>query len=314
MSERLDERSKERLDAGEPARVAAVVLHYDRPAGALACVDSLLASAHAPFEVAVVDNGSASESLASLETGLATRPGVALIRLQPNRGYTGGMNAAFEHALGTRADYVWLLADDVRVAPDAMAASVAALRDRPQAGVAAALTYFADDPRRIWFAGGIVRPHRLGRARHRGLGEQDRGQYTTPDVVDYANGSSLFARREVAARIGGLDEDYFTYWEDADWCQRAAEAGWQTLFVPAARVWHHVTPDTGGKLDRARLYDARNRMLWHARHRPARRLPVLLWTLAAVPVYALLGRGREGWLQARGVFAYLAGSRGRMDV
>ena len=291
-----------------------MVLHYGRPAGALACVDSLLASTHAPFEIAVVDNGSAAESLAPLVTGLATRAAVTLVRLAPNRGYTGGMNAAFEHALSTQADYVWLLADDVRVAPDAMAALVAALRERPQAGVAAALTYFAEDPRRIWFAGGFVSPRALGRARHRGLGAEDCGQYVTPDVVDYANGSSLFARREVPARIGGLDEDYFTYWEDSDWCQRAAEAGWQTLFVPAARVWHHVTPDTGGKLDRARLYDARNRMIWHARHRRARLVPVLLWTLAAVPVFTLHGRGREGWLQARGVLAYLAGSRGRMDV
>jgi GT2 family glycosyltransferase len=297
-----------------PARVAAVVLHYDRPAGALACVDSLLASTHTPFEVAVVDNGSAAESLAQLSAELATRPGVALVRLTPNRGYTGGMNAAFEHALGTQAEFVWLLADDVRVAPEAMAASVAALREHPGAGIAAALTYFADEPDRIWYAGGFVRGYTLGRARHRGLGELDRGQYASPDVVDYANGSSLFARREVVARIGGLDDVYFTYWEDSDWCQRAAEAGWQTLFVPAAHVWHHVTPDRGRTLDRARVYDARNRMLWHARHRRARLVPVLLWTLAAVPVFALLGRAREGWLQARGVFAYLAGSRGRMNV
>jgi GT2 family glycosyltransferase len=224
------------------------------------------------------------------------------------------MNAAFEHALGTHAEFVWLLADDVRVAPDAMDAQVGALRDRPRVGVAAALTYFADEPQRIWYAGGFVKPYTLGRARHRGLFEQDLGQFTTPDIVDYANGSSLFARREVVAKIGGLDEDYFTYWEDADWCQRAAEAGWQTLFVPAARVWHAVTPDSGNKLDRARVYDARNRMLWHARHRPKRLVPVVLWTLAAVPVFALLGRGREGWLQGRGVFAYLAGRRGHMDV
>jgi hypothetical protein len=296
------------------ARVAAVVLHFDRPAGALACVDSLLASTHAPFEVAVVDNGSTPESLALLARGLEQRPGVALVRLTPNRGYTGGMNAAFEHALGTHADFVWLLADDVVVAPDAMAVSLAALREHPAAGVAAALTYYADEPNRIWYAGGFIRSHTLGRAYCRGMDEEDRGQYSTPDVVDYAHGSSLFARREVVERIGGMDEVFFTYWEDSDWCQRAAEAGWQTLFVPAAHVWHHVTPDTGDKLDRARIYDGRNRMWWHRRHRPARLWPALLWTLAAVPAYGLQGRWREGWLQARGVFAFLAGSRGRMDV
>jgi len=112
--------------------------------------------------------------------------------------------------------------------------------------------------------------------------------------------------------LGGLDEDYFTYWEDADWCARAAEAGFATWFVPGARVWHDVTPDTGTRLDRARLYDARNRMLFHSRHRRGALLPALLLTLALVPWLAVTGRGREGWLQLRGVWAFLRGSRGRM--
>jgi len=70
---------------------------------------------------------------------------------------------------------------------------------------------------------------------------------------------------------------------------------------------------TGRRLEVQGLYDARNRMLWHARHRP-RQLPgVLFWTLASLPVQVLLGRGRAGWIQARGVLAFLRGSRGRMQ-
>jgi GT2 family glycosyltransferase len=304
----------EHRDAAAGERVAAVVLHYNRPAGALACIDSLLASTHASFQVAVVDNGSDSEALALLVRGVEQRPGVTLVRLSPNRGYTGGMNAAFEHALATGAAFIWLLADDVYVAPDAMTVSLAALRARPDVGVTAPLTFYAGDPNRIWYAGGFIQSNRLGRARCRGQNEEDQGQFKVPDLVDYAHGSSLFARREVVERIGGMDDVFFTYWEDSDWCQRAREAGWETLFVPAAKVWHHVTPNTGGQLDRARIYEGRNRMWWHKRHRPARLWPVVMWTLAAVPVYCLVGRWRDGWFQARGVFAFLAGSRGRMNV
>lgn len=298
-------------------RVVAVVLHYDRPQGALACLDALRASKHADFELAVVDNGSVPEQLAALTADIEQRNGTAgvsirLVALAGNRGYTGGMNAAFEVALTTGAPYVWLLADDVRVAPEAMSALVAALEADTAAGVAGAMTYYASTPTRIWFAGGFVRPYRFGRVEHRGLDEEDRGQYATIDRVDYANGSSLFARRAVVEHVGGLDNAYFTYWEDADWCARATAAGWPVLFVPGARLWHDVTPDEAAKLDRARLYDGRNRMIWHARHRKRRLWPVLLWTLAALPVYALTGRAHEGWLQARGVFAFLAGSTGRM--
>jgi hypothetical protein len=54
-------------------------------------------------------------------------------------------------------------------------------------------------------------------------------------------------------------------------------------------------------------------MIWHARHRPGRLLPALLWTLVTVPVYVASGRAHEGWLQLKGVLAFVSGSRGRMD-
>jgi GT2 family glycosyltransferase len=295
----------------ERGRVVALVLHYERPLGALACVRSLLRSSHPSYEIAVVDNGSSPDALAELESGLAGHVAVTLLRVSPNRGYTGGVNAAFTHALTTRAEFVWLLADDTRVDAGAMAALVQALRAEPAAGVAAALTFYENVAERIWFAGGLVGRDALGRASHRGMDEPDRGQFEA-GPVDFANGSSLFTRRTVIERVGGLDESYFTYWEDVDWCARAAHAGWSTWFVPGARVWHDVTPDTGSRLDRVRVYDARNRLRWHARHRPARLLPVLLATLAAVPVYVFRGRAHEGWLQLRGVLAFLSGSRGRM--
>ena len=289
----------------------ALVLHYERPLGALACVRSLLHSTHPSYEIAVVDNGSSPAAVAELESELARHVAVSLVKLSPNRGYTGGANAAFAHALTTRAEFAWLLADDTRVDAEAMAALVQALRAEPGAGIAAALTLYANVAERIWFAGGVVGGDRLGRATHRGMNEPDRGQYEA-GPVDFANGSSLFARRTVIEQVGGLDETYFTYWEDADWCARAAKAGWSTWFVPGARVWHEVTPDTGNRLDRVRAYDARNRMIWHARHRRGRLLPVLLATLAAVPWLAVSGRAHEGWLQLKGVVAFLSGSRGRL--
>lgn len=297
----------------ERGRVVALVLHHERPLGALACVRSLLRSTHPSYEIAVVDNSSSPAAVAELEGELAGHVGVTLVRLSPNRGYTAGVNAAFAHAIATRAEYAWLLADDSRVDAGAMAALVHALRAEQSAGIAAALALYANDTERIWFAGGLTGNDRLGRATNRGLDEPDRGQFAA-GPVDFANRSSLFVRVELIRRLGGLDEDYFTYWEDADFCSRAAEAGFTTWFDPTARVWHDVTPDTGSRLDSARVYDARNRMIWHARHRRGRLLPVLLSTLAAVPAYALSGRAHEGWLQLRGVLAFLSGSRGRMDA
>ena len=191
------------------ARVAVVVLHYDRPKGALACVDSVRASTDATFDVTVVDNGSSPESLATLEAGLATRPEVALVRLSPNRGYTGGMNAALAHVRASAAPYMLLLADDVTIAPEALAAFVEAFEARSNAGVAGALTFFADAPTRIWFAGGVVEPLLLGRAIHRGLDREDDGRWRMPDRVDFANGSCVFARRATVEAVETPDQIIF---------------------------------------------------------------------------------------------------------
>lgn len=293
-------------------RVAVVVLHYDRPQGALACVDSLRASTHDAFTIAVVDNGSSPEGLAALESGLATRPGVELVRVTPNRGYTGGMNAALRQALASDAPYLWLLADDVTVDPGAMTAFVDVFEAQPRAGVAGALTVYADDPGRIWFAGGVVEPLLLGRAIHRGLDTRDDGFGRTPDRVDFANGSCLFVRRTTAVAVGDFDEAYFTYWEDVDWCARALAAGHEVWYVPAARIQHAVTPDTGDRLDRARRYDMRNRLIWHRRHRPRRVTAVFLWSLAQLPRLLLLGRAHEAGLMAQGLWAWCRGRTGRM--
>lgn len=295
------------------ARVAVVVLHYDRPQGALACVDSLLDSTHRDHAIAVLDNGSSASAIATLEAGLATRPGVTLVRVTPNRGYTGGMNAALAHARGHDASYLWLLADDVTVEPGAMAAFVEMFETHPRAGVAGALTLYADDPNRIWFAGGIVEPLLLGRAIHRGLDTRDEGLWREPDRVDFANGSSLFARCTAVEAVGGFDEAYFTYWEDVDWCARVVAAGHEVWFVPTARIRHAVTPDTGDRLDRARRYDMRNRLIWHHRHRPKRVLPVFLWSLLQLPRLVLLGRAREAGLMASGLWAWCRGRTGRME-
>jgi GT2 family glycosyltransferase len=272
------------------------------------------ASTHPDFEVAVVDNGSSPRALAELEAGLATRPGVALVRVSPNRGYTGGMNAAFAHVRASEAPYVWLLADDVTVEPGAMTAFVDTFAAQPRAGVAGAMTLHADEPARIWFAGGVVEPLLLGRAIHRGLDTRDDGLWRTPDRVDFANGSCLFALRAVVEAVGGFDEAYFTYWEDVDWCARVAAAGHEVWFVPTARIRHAVTPDTGDRLDRARRYDMRNRLIWHRRHRPKRVRAVFLWSLVQLPRLVLLGRAHEASLMAQGLWAWCRGRTGRFDA
>ena len=298
--------------ARREGKVAVVVVNVDRPADTLECVDSVRASRDAEFAILVVDNGSTPDRRAELAGGLAERTGVVLIPLDPNRGFAGGVNAGLERALATDAEYVWILACDTVVEPDAMRHLVATFRERPGAGVAGAMTYYAGTASRIWYAGGFVERGGMGMSRHRGQGEHDTGQYGEVVAADFANGSSVFARLAVAKRIGGLDGSYFLYWEDADWCARATEAGWSVLFVPQARVWHKVTERDDERLPAARAYDARNRLVWHARHRRSRLGFVLAHVLKAALLSALRGHPEDARIHWSGVAAFLSGRLGRI--
>jgi GT2 family glycosyltransferase len=79
---------------------------------------------------------------------------------------------------------------------------------------------------------------------HLGLGELDKGQFDTTVEVDYLSGCALLISREVIEAVGMLDEDFFAYNEDVEWCYRGKRIGFKSIFVPEAKVWH---PDTRGR-------------------------------------------------------------------
>ena len=125
---------------------------------------------------------------------------------------------------------------------------VRAAVETPDAAALCPKVYFHDRPTVICSTGGRVYPW-TGTARQVGRGEEDRGQYDRAAVRDYADGACMLMKGEALDRIGLLDEEYFAYWEETDWCDRAAKAGYRSYYVPTARVWHKTTrsraPDSG---------------------------------------------------------------------
>jgi len=77
-----------------------------------------------------------------------------------------------------------------------------------------------------------------GRATHVASREIDRGQYEEAKQVDYIQGSCLLVRQKVIQNVGLLDEEYFCYWEETDYCSRMREAGYKIVYAPRARIWH----------------------------------------------------------------------------
>jgi hypothetical protein len=190
-----------------------------------------------------------------------------------------------------------LLNNDVLADPALLEKLLAALDERPEAGAAAPLIYFAPPSGTIWYAGGRCTPW-LAHSSHRGLREPDRGRYRSLEETGYLTGCCLLARAEVWRKVGFLDERYFIYAEDADWCLRARAAGYRLLFVPTARLWHRVSASSGGAMSPWKVYQRlrANLTLWSRHARGLARLTWLPALLAQQAAYVawLLARGHAG--------------------
>jgi hypothetical protein len=222
--------------------------------------------------VLLVDNASSDGTPAAIA---ADYPWVELLALPENRRFAGGNNAGLAHVLEAGADAAMLLNNDVQADPGLYERLLLALAQERGAGAAAPLIYHAAPTDVIWYAGGSCRPA-LAWSAHRGLRTRDRGQYRSIEDTGYLTGCCLIATRECWQRVGLLDERYFIYAEDADWCLRARAAGFRLLFVPTARLWHEVSASSGGGTNPWKVYHRlrANAAMW-ARH--ARGLGALTW-------------------------------------
>lgn len=242
-----------------PGQVCVVIVNYRTAALAVDCLHSLAAQrAQAPaLRVVVVDNDSGDGSQAVLEDAVRRQAWSDWIRVVPggrNGGFAFGNNVGIREALriAPHCEYLWLLNPDTVARDGALRALVEFMDQQPQVGIAGSLL---ENP-----GGGTdCSAHRAPSP----LGELESGarlgivsrllhRYRVSAPVrserhacDWVSGASLMLRRAALDAVGGLDEGFFLYFEEVDFCLRAQRAGWDTWFVPASRVLHREGSATG---------------------------------------------------------------------
>ncbi|HTQ55255.1 MAG TPA: glycosyltransferase family 2 protein [Bryobacteraceae bacterium] len=245
-----------------PPEISVAVVNWNRRDYLRACLESLTRQRDARFEVIVVDNGSRDGSAEMAREEFGAR----VIANAENRGFCAANNQAFAAARGA---FIALLNNDAEAEPDFLAALRRAF-DAPEVGMAAAKVLVYEDPRRIDKAGHLIYPD--GQNRGRGTGEIDQGQYDRDRDCLWPDGCAAMYRKAMLDRIGGFDEDFFMFADDAELGLRARIAGWRCRYAPEAVVRHH----RGGSLDagspRRIFLIERNRVLLAAKLFPWRLL------------------------------------------
>ena len=219
-------------------RVTAVVLSWNGRAETLSCLRSLAETTYPTLSVVVVDNDSSDDVGRAVTDAF---PDVRVIRLEENRGFSGGVNAGLAAALGDGADHVLLLNNDATVEPGFLEPLVTAASD-PGVGAVSSQILLSDPPHRVWYAGASYDPRRGHQGRHEHYGEQRLPASAPPYATDRACGGAMLVPRAAAERVGGLDDDLFAYAEDVDWSMRARAAGLAILEMWAGLALSSTVP------------------------------------------------------------------------
>jgi N-acetylglucosaminyl-diphospho-decaprenol L-rhamnosyltransferase len=236
----------------------------------------------------VVDNNSGDDTAGLVEREV---PHARVVRTGANLGYAKAVNRGFAESTGRQVlvsnpDCVWR--------EGAVEALAAWLDAHPRCGIAAprirntdgSLEYSARSyPDHFAFL--FNRYSLLSRLFPRNpwtrrylLLDWD---HASPRSVDWVSGAAMLVRRDAVAAVGGMDEAFFMFNEDVDWCRRMNQAGWSVDYVPAAEAVHHIGASLGGVADRVILERHRGMIHYFRKHHPA---PAPLDALAAALIMA----------------------------
>lgn len=249
-------------DTAQPTQnpsVIIVIVNYRTARLTLNCLRSLAPEvmARANTQVAVVDNASGDDSLKLIGDAIAQEGWGSWATLMPssvNGGYSYGNNFAIRPALASEnpPDYCWLLNPDTEVRPGALQVLVDFLEAHPQVGICgSSFEEPSGEPWPIAFRFPSILSElesglRLGLVTKL-LSRWSIVRWMTDEnvEVDWLPGASMMIRRQVFESVGLMDEGYFLYFEETDFCLQAKRAGWSCWYVPASRIMHISGQSTG---------------------------------------------------------------------
>jgi GT2 family glycosyltransferase len=256
-----------------------IVLNNNRIKDVLACLDSLFQSDYKNLKVLLVDIDSEEKTRKMISQRFLD---VQIIPLTTNLGYAGNNNIGIQAALSQGAEWILILNDDTILDPLCLSHLVDAGESNSKIGIVGPMVFHFDEPNVIQSAGGMLGLY--WQSIHLGKDEIDQGQFQSMREVDWISGCAILVRKAVIDKIGMLDVDYFLYWEETEWCIRAAKAGWKILQVPHAKLWHKGVQREYQPQPYVTYYSTRNRLFTLEKHKA----PIFIRMLALANVLRTL--------------------------
>ena len=235
--------------------VAIILVNYNDAEDTIDCINSLFRIKDVAYKVIVVDNKSTDDSVRKLKNFQRLKKFV-LIEADCNNGFSAGNNIGIAYV--DDADYFLLLNNDTIVEPDFLNKLLCAIENNPKCGAAISKILYYSKPDTIWYAGGRFNAM-TARSEHYCYNHKNTIKEEVAHNVTFASGCCLCITNEVVKKVGMLNEDFFLYEEDVEYCFRIIKAGFQIMYVPDSIIYHKVSSSTGQRSPLCQYYTVRNK-------------------------------------------------------
>ncbi|KLU73192.1 MAG: hypothetical protein RHS_1005 [Robinsoniella sp. RHS] len=236
-------------------KVSIILVNYNGNNDTLECVKSLKQIAYTNYEIIVVDNASANVDYIKSELNES----VIFLQAEKNLGFAGGNNLGISYALDNGAEYVVLLNNDTTVDKNFISDMVFSSKKNKDNGIVTGKILFHSKPDYIWYAGGEMNLNKA-KIRHFGIRTKDK-KIIEEKYVNFATGCLMLIPKNVIETVGYLDDQYFMYCEDAEFCVRLKKNGYSIIYNSEAVIYHKVSASSGGAGSKlSQYYRTRNEL------------------------------------------------------
>lgn len=239
-----------------------ITVNFNQPIATIEFLRSVIGNTpNDNIEVVLVDNGSAEDHQLEFEK---TFPGLIYVRSEKNLGFAGGNNLGIKYAKG---DFLLLLNNDTEITPNLVSELSAELDNNADIGLISPLLLYFDNPEIIQYAGFTEMNYIT--CRNAGIGSLDinTGQYANDSrQTAFCHGAAVMCRKTDADEVGLMEENYFLYYEELDWCEKFKKAGKKIWFTGRTSVLHKESMSVGKESNIKTYFMTRNRMLFIRRN------------------------------------------------
>ncbi len=232
--------------------VAVVIVNYNSQDFVIRCLASLMKHVSQKLCLIVVDN-SEQDDTSKIRENFKT---VICISNAENGGFAAGCNIGMKKAIELNVGYILLLNPDTLATDDFIDPLLMAMEQNLEFGIVCPKILLNDNEKHVWYGGSTMNWWFKGPVQLTGKSEED----LVYGEVPFISGCAMFIRSAAVKSIGYMDEDYFLYFEDADYCQRFLVGGWKLGYIAEATIFHYLSATIGVQSENAVYFISRNRV------------------------------------------------------